>query len=763
MLLRDRQYRTYAVLLIGALVTGIVSYPEGVLADSKPYYTYKLSDSVRAEESTAVQRLGAVGSNAQFGAILTKGDFNGDTIDDLVVTSPYFSSEKGKRVGKVEVFLGKKEFAKAFSDPAVTADITFLGVTGGAELGTSFANGDINGDGIDDLIIGAPGERSVSIVYGRHSFSGFSGAVDLFPPRSDWTIRGRNEDEQFGFAVDSADMNGDMIDDVIVSAPFAPQSGMKRVGKVHVIFGKKGIPRNATHPLDLLSSDLLFTGNALDDRFGITLAHGDFDADKKTDLAIGSYMATNGTAKQAGTVAIVLGKKLDMKGMVRVSSESVRGDNLEGEKAENQEEEEKETKNGEDQDASRLDDALFTADSAFDWFGYSLSVGDLNRDMVDDLVIGSFPYLKNKRQGEVYVLWGEKGGQFLDVQLSRVFAPREESLIGGSVVVSDLNHDGAQDLIIGAPTGAPGSSVKQGRVYSLNFFPRNNQAWNFSKIPPDLTIEGRNVGDWFGSSLLAGDFDNDGNRDMVVGAPNTRYWPAASSPVTPGAVEYIPGPIFPHGEVSYTVAPPSEFVRRGSFMVQIMKAFRFDLKNKEFIDSCMAELEFCFYQFSSQTSFAGFSLAPILRLYPDVKPSDPYYAAVTIGTILGIVRGFADEPQTPFRPMKSISRIQALKILLTSTGMLPWKDYYELQKELADANNKASGKDLIVTQKTPYQDISARVPHMWWYPRYVNFAFLSGLISDTVFFQPDAPLTQKDFDIWTANIQAYLARHETSP
>ncbi len=729
-----------AAAIISAIVVSPLPFPSPVSAESKPFYTYNLSaapDSLQPSSSSSIAKYGSGSHNAQFGAVLAKGDFNDDTIDDLVITTPYFSNNKGKNVGKIEVYFGKKDFARAFADSAATPDLTYVGVTSGGELGTSFVSGDVNGDGIDDLLMGAPGERSVYVVYGRHSFSPLPEAIDLFPPRADWTLRGRSEDEQFGFALDAADINGDNIADIIVAAPFAPQDGLKRVGKVHVIFGKKGVARGTIYPLDAVPSDLIFIGNALDDRFGITLTHGDFDADKKTDLAIGSYMATNGKAKQAGTVTVMFGKKLDIKGMVRVSSESVRTDDI-----------------GDTDDS----DTFFSADHSFDWFGYSLTTGDLNSDGVDDLVIGSFPYLKNKRQGEVYVLWGEKNSQFQDARLSRVFAPREESLIGGAVAVSDLNHDGTQDLVIGAPTGAPGSSAKIGRVYALSIFPRNNQAWNFSKIPADLTIQGRSTNDWFGNSLIIGDFDNDGNRDMVVGAPNSRNEKIAS-----GAVEYIPGPIFPHGDVSYTVAPPSEFVRRGSLMVQIMKSFHFYLKNKDFIDSCMAQLEFCFYQFSSQTSFAGLTLSPVLQLYPDVKPTDPYYAAVTIGTILGIVRGFTDEPQTPFHPQRSISRIQALKILMTATGILPWKDYYELQKELTDAGKTSSGKDHITSQKTPYQDISARIPHMWWYPRYVNFAFLSGLIDDTVFFQPDAPLTQKDLEIWTANIKTYLARHETSP
>lgn len=752
MLFRNRQ--TSSFILIGALLSSSLTAASPVYADSKPYYTYSLATQPTGLQNGIIQRFGQDSNHAQFGAGLLKGDFNGDTVDDLVITAPYFSSEKLMNRGKIDIYFGKKNFTEQLADPTSKPDISFVGGTDGAQAGTSIAKGDVNKDGIADIIIGVPGEQSVYVVYGRRQPTETPSPVALNGSTASWTIRGRSEDERFGFAVDSGDTNSDGIDDVIVGAPFAPANGMKRAGKVHVIFGKKKLPRKFVYPLDSMPSDMIFSGDTPDNRFGISLAHGDFDADKKLDLAIGSYMATNDTAKQAGTVTVLLGARFNTKLGVNVSSESVRGDNL---------------NISDDPDAILPQNTLLSVDHGFDWFGYSLAVGDLNNDQIDDLVITSFPYLKNAKQGEVYVLWGEKSGKFEDNKPSRIIAPREDSLIGGAVAVSDMNGDGSLDLIIGAPTGAPGSTTKIGRAYILSLFPRNNQVWDFSKIPADLTIEGEDANDWFGNSIAVGDFNDDGNRDLVIGAPNSQKRDSTGQWIMPGSFEYFSGPQFPRGDVSYTVAPPSEFVRRGSFMVQIMKAFKFEERNKEFIDSCMENLEFCFYQFSSQTKFSGLTLTPTLQLYPDVKSTDPYYKAINIGTILNFVHGFTEDSQTPFYPQKTISRIHALKILMSSTGILPWKDYYEFKKELTDNNigipekkNTALDKDPITTQKTPYQDISARIPYMWWYPRYVNFAYLSGIIDDTVFFQPDAPLTQKDFELWMQHIQAYIARHEKS-
>lgn len=741
-----RQWKPLHILVLTSLVAGS-TFGSGVMvrADSKPFYKYQLSlppDPKASTDQESIQRWGSGSASSQFGSVFAKGDMNNDGIDDLMVASPYYSTETKKNSGRVEVYLGRKDFfaSMAATKPERKPDIDIFGPLAGSQLGTSMATGDVNNDSHSDLIIGSPGNSTVYIFYGVPTYAQPI-TYDLSRNSADWTLRAKESEERFGFALDSADINGDGIDDILASAPFASQDGVKRVGKVYGMYGRSRISQHYDQYLAFSSPDTLFWGVKEDDRFGITLAHGDIDGDKKVDLAIGSYMATNGTSKQAGTVTILQGSKSTTKKPVQFNED-----------------------NSDETETTDTKETLLGADRSFDWFGYALSFGDLNNDGVDDLAMSAFPYLKNNKQGQIYILWGEKNGSFEGKKLSRVVAPDETALLGSAIGISDINHDGALDLLIGAASSAPGSDRDFGRFYALNFFPRNKEMWNFSKNSPDLIVEGRSANDWFGNSFIIGNFDNDGNRDMVIGAPNSR-----KNGVTSGSMELIQGPIIPHGDVSYTVPSPSDYLNRGSFIVQITRALQLDQKNKEFIDSCLANAEFCFYQFTSQTKFAGLRFAPLLRLYPDVKPSDPYYKAVNIATMLGVIRGFSDEPNSPFHPEKPISRIQGLKILLTSTGMLPWKDYFEVRDELVKnrvADNRVSAgrtsrdKDPISSQKTPYMDISARVPHMWWYPRYVNFAYLSGIIDDSIFFQPDAPLTQKDFEQWMKQIKEHLSRHQ---
>ena len=157
----------------------------------------------------------------------------------------------------------------------------------------------------------------------------------------------------------------------------------------------------------------------------------------------------------------------------------------------------------------------------------------------------------------------------------------------------------------------------------------------------------------------------------------------------------------------------------------------------------------CLFDFTGRSRFDGMKLQPQLLLYPDVTPNDPYYESINTASLLGLVHPY-DEKNGPFHPEASISRIHALKILLQATGMLDWKEKVELKKEL-------QGIAGIRKQKTPFLDIDLRNEHMWWYPRYVNYAHLTKIILDTNYFAPDEPLTQKVLTEWISNMHQFTS------
>ncbi|MEH1837492.1 MAG: hypothetical protein V7L20_01715 [Nostoc sp.] len=448
-------------------------------------------------------------------SISSAGDINGDGLDDLIIGADG-ADPNGDNSGQSYVVFGSKEsFAAQFYLSTLNGRSGFAinGINPDDRSGNSISSaGDINGDGIDDLIIGADGASPNGITSGQ-TYVVF-GSEESFPAQfnlstlngtNGFTINGINQYDSLGNSVSSAgDINGDGIDDLIIGAPFASPNGSSS-GQSYVVFGsKESFP--AQFDLSTLNGSNGFTINGIneDDSLGNSVSSaGDINGDGIDDLIIGAPF-TNPNGDNSGQSYVVFGSKEGFAAQFNLST-------LNG-------------TNGFAINGINPDDR--SGDSV-------RSAGDINGDGIADLIIGApFSDANGDNSGQTYVVFGSKESFPAQFNLSTLNGTNGFVINGfnkgdgffSSFVSSagDINGDGIDDLIIAAPFADPNGSnsgqsyvvfgSKEGFGAQLNLFTLNGTN--------GFTINGINSDDRSGYSLgSAGDINGDGIDDLIIGTP----------------------------------------------------------------------------------------------------------------------------------------------------------------------------------------------------------------------------------------------------
>lgn len=465
---------------------------------------------------------------AQF--VSAAGDINGDGIHDLVIGLP----SDNVFAGRTCVVFGRTSgFPASFSLTLLDGSNGFCleGVSERDDSGIAVSDaGDINGDGIDDLIIGATradpnGVESAGssyVLFGRTTGFTANIALSALDGSTGFRLDGIAADERSGGSVSAAgDVNGDGIGDVIIGANGSDTNGTDS-GSSYVVFGNTtGFP--AVFPMNTLNGATGFRlDGAASDASGRSVASaGDVNGDGIDDLIIG---APNASAA-SGRSYVLFGRAAGgFASLIQLSS-------LDG-------------SNG-----FRLDGV-----AAGDVSGVSVAcAGDVNGDAIDDLIIGALGASPNGvASGSSYVVFGTDAVFPASIPLSSLdgnngfrldgIAANDQS--GRSVsTTGDLNGDGIDDLIVGAHQASPEGSGNAGSSYVVY-----GRRTGFPSIIPlsgldgssGFRLDGAMFADFSGRSVSsAGDVNSDGLDDLIIGAPFAR--PIGSSYVVYGARDRIFG------------------------------------------------------------------------------------------------------------------------------------------------------------------------------------------------------------------------------
>jgi hypothetical protein len=453
------------------------------------------------------------------------GDVNGDALDDFIIGARG-ADPNGDQSGAAYVVFGKV-------GGLTSVDLAMLSGTNGfkisGEAASDFAGtavsraGDIDGDGFDDLIVGAYGQDpggstgagAAYIIYGKGT--GFDANVQLSSPRVT-KIAGASGENLFGFSVSAAgDVNGDGRDDLIIGAP----SSNNFTGAAFVIFGQAA-RLGATFSLGSLdgANGFKVTGEAADDHAGRAVSGaGDIDGDGFDDVIIGAYGVDTATLDDVGAAYVIFGKNTAFAATIALSG------------------------------LAAADGFRILGELEGDYAGWSVSgAGDIDGDSFDDLLIGGQTAVRGGHAlgGTAYVVFGKSGSFGTGLNLSSLTGAdgfeipghEDAARLGHHVnAAGDLNGDGFADVVIGATRARPGTLTDAGSSYVI-FGKASAFTASFDLASLDGTngfrINGGAAGDFAGfAGSAAGDLNADGIDDLLLGAAENGV--AGSVPAGEGA------------------------------------------------------------------------------------------------------------------------------------------------------------------------------------------------------------------------------------
>ncbi|WP_146183355.1 FG-GAP repeat protein, partial [Limnohabitans sp. JirII-29] len=384
-------------------------------------------------------------------SVSSAGDINGDGLADLLVGAPYSDPSSGSSAGCSYVVWGSTA-TSAINLSAVTAGtggFVINGVSNGDRSSFSVASaGDVNGDGLDDFLIGAVdvgGSTGRSYVVWGTTATSVIELSDVAAGSGGFVINGISAGDRTGYSVSSAgDVNGDGLADLLVGAPYSDPSNGSNAGRSYVVWGSTATSAINLSAVTAGTGGFVINGQANGDNSGYSVAGaGDVNGDGLADLLVGAIFGDPSARNNAGRSYLVWGT---------TAASAIALSNV----------------------AAGTGGFVINGQASGDNSGYSVSgAGDVNGDGLADLLLGAIGSGNNI--GHTYLVLGTTATSA--IELSNVAAGSGGFVINGQASgdnsgfsvsgAGDVNGDGLADLLVSAPFSSTSAGSNTGRSYVI--------------------------------------------------------------------------------------------------------------------------------------------------------------------------------------------------------------------------------------------------------------------------------------------------------
>jgi len=342
------------------------------------------------------------------GSSIALGDVNADGQTDIIIGAlgAFGPSNFRAAAGDVFVIFGGPHLRSGavidLADPFHGADLVIHGARPVDYLGFATAVGDLNDDGIDDIVMSAPladgpvnqrrDSGEVYVIFGGASLAATPewDLAGVFAPGADLIIFGQDTGDVIGSSLAIGDFNGDGIKDLAIGALGAagPENERQAAGEAYIIFGDPTLYRESVR--DIAGqfgrpAEVMLFGAAPSDQFGRSLGVGDVNQDGITDLLVGAPEADlpNNERSDGGAVYVIIGGWNLFDGVRRDMADQV------GQPA----------------------DLILIGPRSGVNFGATLAVANITRSEAQDVIIGAplagGPENSKPKAGNVFVLSGK--------------------------------------------------------------------------------------------------------------------------------------------------------------------------------------------------------------------------------------------------------------------------------------------------------------------------------------------------------------------